>query len=886
MKQQLRTILEYLAAFVVIIILLLSIVGVVVVKFYGDELQTYVMDQINERLDSKAQVDEVSVKVFHKFPNTSLVLKNVVIWSSHNCNILEFEEPGADTLLTAESVSVSFNLLGMIRKKFEIRQIEIRQGSLQLLTDSQGEGNYSMLKEQEKKEDRENAVDISQLRISGFNILMVNLAKQIHAEAKLDYLDLNGRFAKRNTQIKGSLKGYLEEISNKGILYGSQRDVEVRLNMDFQDSIFTVNDGQLQIDRIVADVDGMITVHRGTGVELSLIAAARNLEIHEVLDLLPRETSKSVQEIRGNGILQLYTKISGMVSSTLTPSIEADFQTTNANLSWERLPFSLKNLKLSGSYSNGNKFNPESTRLTIESISTSIGRDHFSGRGQINNLLDPNFSLELKGDLHPEQWLSWYPGIPIDQAEGSVITDVSIAGAFDRKRPSGEKFTAFEISGGIALEDVLVRLTPEGVPFSKLNGSVNIENDFWEPSFTGNFGSSDFNIAGTGLNLISYLLKESELMASATFRADRLDLQEVLDQLPRDGSGKQKAIRFPENLNLRLEVIINDFVKEKLVAENVRGIALYDTPFFYVDSLTMQTMGGTMRGSFGMVQDSEKDIFANVDADLYSLDIQELFEAFNNFGQKQLTHEHLKGSISGTSVFSADFDSSFSIQPPSIQSESDIIIREGELNNFAPIMALSRFIEIEELQNIRFNTLENTILINNSQVIIPVMDIKSNAMDLSASGIHHFNNQYDYRFRLKLSDLLYGKARRSENSEFVIAEDESDTRILFLKMYDDGSGAKVEVDREKAAKKIREDLRNERSELKKILNEELGLFKHDDEIGKKQEEEGETFRFEFSDEPDTTTIKKVGAEKGRRRKRKEKTDTLQNKPATKFVIDE
>jgi len=885
MKKKLRSILEYLAAFVVIVLLLLTIVGVVVVKFYGDELQEYVMEQINQRLDTRAQVDEISVKVFHKFPNTSLVLENVVLWSSHNCNILEFKELGADTLLTAESVSLSFNLLAMMRKKFKIRQVEIRQGSLQILTDSQGEGNYRMLKTQEKKEG-ESEVDISQLRISGFDILMVNLAKQINAEARLDALEFNGRFTRGNTQIKGSVKASLEEISNKGILYASQRDVEARLNMDVQDSVFTVNAGQLRIDRIVADVDGMITVHRGRGVELGLIAAARDLEIHQVLDLLPSQQSKALQEIRGNGILQLYTRISGMVTSTKTPSIEADFQTTNANLFWERLPFSVKNLNLSGSYSNGGQFNPVTTRLTLESISAVIGKDHFSGLGHIYNFFDPDFSFHLKGDLHPEQWLTWYPSIPFDQVDGSVITDIKVKGSYDRQKPKGEKFLSFDVSGGLALEDVLLRITPEGTPFTGLNGSVQIDNDFWEPSFSGNFGSSDFKIAGTGLNLISYLLKKETLVASASFRSNFLDLQEILDQLPRDSSGKKETINFPDNLDLRLDFIINDFKKDKLLAENVRGIALFDSPFFHVDSLTMQSMGGSARGSFGMIQDTERSIFSNVNANLYNLDIRNLFEAFNNFGQKQLTHEHLKGTMNGTTIFSAQFDSTFSILPESILGESDIIIRDGELNNFAPIMALSRFVDLEELQNIRFTALENTILIKDSQVTIPVMDISSNAMDLSASGTHYFNNHYDYRLKLKLSDLLYGKARRSKNSEFVVAEDENDTRTLFLKIYDEGSGAKVDIDKEKAANKIREDLKEEGSALKRLLNEELGLFKHNDELEKKPKDGGEALRFEFSEDTDPKTDQKIQKGKRKKRRRKEKNDTIQNKPATKFVIDE
>jgi len=654
--------------------------------------------------------------------------------------------------------------------------------------------------------------------------------------------------------------------------------------------VLTIRAGHLQIDRITADVDGRLHLHPGSGVELNLVAAARDLEIHEVLDLLPRELSIPLEEIRGSGILQVYTRVTGMATSTLTPGIEADFETSDANLFWERVPFSLKNLNLTGKYSNGGEFNPVTTSLTIESISAVIGQDHLSGRGQIHNFLDPDFSFELKGDIHPEQWIMWYEAIPVHQASGTVISDVKVSGSYDRLKPPGEKFLAFDISGGIALEDVMVQISGEGIPFSELNGSVHIDNDFWEPSFSGRFGKSDFAISGTGLNLISFLLEgDDNLVASATFRSNHFDLREVIDQLHRDSAGGKAIVIFPEKLDLRLEFVINDFVKDLLVAKNVRGIALYDDPFFHVDSLTMQTMDGTLRGSFGVVQDTEGNIFSSVEASLHNLDIQELFEAFNNFGQKQLTHEHLRGSISGTSVFSAEFDPAFSILSESILSESDITIQDGELNSFAPIMALSRFIDVSELTNIRFSTLENTILIKNSRVIIPVMDILSNALNLSASGTHDFNNLYDYRIKLKLSELLYSKARRAGSREFEIAQDESDTRTLFLKIYDNGSGSTVEMDREKAARKIREDKKNKKIELKKILNEELGLFKHDVEIIREEDradEEEETFKFDFSDESDTVSAGNGSNEKGRKRKNRLKSDTLQNKPAAEFVIDE
>jgi hypothetical protein len=890
MKKRFRIILEYLSAFVLIVMLLLAIAGVVVVKFYGDDLKTFVMDQINHRLDSKVDVDEIAVKVFQKFPNTSIQLKNVTVWSTNNFNTRDFNGPGADTLLSATNINVTFNLLGLIRKKYNIRQLEIREGILHLYTDLDGEVNYKIFSGNDRKQKEVSPVNLSSLRITDFSLLLNNQVKQLTSTGTLKRIDLNGRFSKRNTQLKGSLSGWLGEISNQDILYASNRELEAELNLDVQDSLYTIKSGQLQLDRIVADMDGHFILHRGEGVEMELFAAARNLEIHEVLDLLPSEISKPLQGIKGNGILQLSSKITGMVSSTLAPKIEADFQTSNANLSWDRLPFSLKNLTLNGSYSNGGEFNPVTTSLVIESLSAEVGSDHLSLNGRIHNFYDPDFAFKLKGDIHPEQWLRWYEQIPLNKAKGTIYSDINVSGSYDRLKPKGQKFLAFDFAGGLSLEEVGFRIHKDDTPFTNLNGTIHIENDFWEPSLSGSFGNSDFTFSGSGLNLLSYLMKKDEpLVASATLHTNKLDLQELITSFSRADKKRDGSILFPDRLKLKLDFVVSEFTMQRFEAKHVRGVATYDSPVLLVDSLTMQTMDGTLTGDYKMTQGDRGDIFVNVNSSLYNLDIKRLFYSFKNFGQDQITDEHLKGTISGNSLFSADFDSTFSIRKESILSENTVSIQNGELNSFSPILALSRFIEVEELQNIQFETLENNILIKEGQVIIPSMEIHTNALNMSASGIHEFNNHYDYRLKLKLSELLYSKARGARNSEFIIAEDESDTRVLFLKVYNNGSGAQVERDREKTAEKIRSDLNQEKTELKKILNEELGLFKRDSTIVEAedpQKDTEESFTFEFSEKQDSSGVVDTKKKKGRWRKKKVEKDSIENKPAVEFVIDE
>jgi len=888
--RRIRIILEYAVAFMLIALLLFSIISVVVVKFYGEDLQTYVSQEINTRLDSKVHVDEMAVRVFRKFPLVTIELQDMTIWSSHNFSTREFAETGADTLLTAGTVNLSFNPISLIRKTYNIKQLEIKDGVLHLYTDPSGESNYRLLSAGSGKQGSRQKIDLGQLKVSNFLIILHNKAKQLVSSGVLEQMQLNGRFSRRNTQIRGDLKGNLDMISNKGILYASERGVRAKINLDANDSVYILNAGQLQIDRIVADTDGRFIVSPGGGVKMDLYATARDLSIHEALDLLPGNMTGPLKGIRGSGVMQLYTRVTGVASSTRTPLIVADFQTSHANLNWDRVPFSVRNLNITGSYTNGGKFNPVTTSLQVETISATIGDDHFSGKGSIRNFYEPDFTLELNGDIHPGQWIKWYKTTPFREGDGIIHSNLRVAGCYDRLKPRGEKLIAFDIAGDVRFEDLMLRLTDKDGSLSDLNGSIHIQNDFWEPSLSGQFGRSDFTLSGTGLNLISFLIgRNEELVASVTLRSDRLDLQEILDHLPGSGPDEETTVHFPGDLNLRLDFMIDEFSKGKLSARDVCGIALYDAPFLRIDSLRMETMDGSLGGQFAMIQDHEGIIHTNVSADLEHLDIHQLFLAFNNFGQSQITHEHLGGIISGTSVFSASFSDDFTILTETILSENNLIVTEGELNGFKPILALSRFIEVEELQNIRFQTLENTILIKDNRVVIPAMDIHSNALNLSASGSHGFDHRFDYRLKLLLSELLYNKAKKSKNAEFSIAADASDTRTLFLKIHDEGSGTVVEVDRERAAEKIRNDLRAEKTELKSILNQELGLFRNDEEVRKiqsGQDERQELFRFDFSGEADTAPVSLPVREKERWWRKGLKADSVQTKPAERFVIDE
>ncbi|MEZ5069965.1 MAG: AsmA-like C-terminal region-containing protein [Bacteroidales bacterium] len=820
---------------------------------YGEELQEFTLNEINRRIDTRIDVGE-RIRPFQSFPYSSVVLEDVTLWSSHNFQAREFGMAGADTLLHARSLTLQVSPWGLLRKRFKFRKMDITNGKIHLLTDQSGEVNYRISDRPEKEGRSRQNVEIGQFRLSGFDVLVWNRNKQLLASGRIDRLDFHGKLSKRQSLLRAELDGMLREITNKGIPYASQRQVQAKLAMQVRDSDYQIKNAQVQIDRFLADVEGSLRANETHGFQAQLEASARNLEIHEVLDLLPAVLSNPMADLKGNGILELDARIEGPVSATESPRIEASFQTQKASLQWDKLPFPVKKMRLEGVYSNGGGFSPVSTTLTISTLEAQFGEDRISASGHIRNFFEPDFQIRFRGASDMNQWIEWLQKGPFAKGQGALISDLDVQGRFTRSENGPSHLTALDVNGQLGLEDIDLTLRNSGARIENLRGQLRIENDAWKPEVRGQLEGSEFELKGSGLNLISYLLgKEDLLLASMSLHAKRLDLKQCLaavapsEKKPR--GGPSKAVRFPKNIGLNLDFVADEFLYDRFQADHLRGRMTYEHPSLRLVSLRMQSMEGSMEGGLMLEQRTDLSMGGDLEARLDGIDIRQLFYAFHNFGQDELTHEHLNGRISGNSRLHMELDSTFRILTPSLISENKIIIRDGELNQFSPLHALSRFIEVEELNAIRFHTLENTILIRDNQIIIPAMDVRSNALDLSASGIHRFDKTYDYRIQLKLSDLLYKKAK---TSEFEVAEDAADKRVLFLQIVEEGTGARVEIDRERTREKIRSDMKEEKQNLKSILNEELGLYKRDSTIRNKEEDrEPAPFRMEFGDEEET-----------------------------------
>lgn len=104
-----------------------------------------------------------------------------------------------------------------------------------------------------------------------------------------------------------------------------------------------------------------------------------------------------------------------------------------------------------------------------------------------------------------------------------------------------------------------------------------------------------------------------------------------------------------------------------------------------------------------------------------------------------------------------------------IYAAATISITNGQLKNFSPLESLSRFIKLDDLKDIQFKSLKNTIEIKNRIITMPKMEINSSAINISMSGSHDFDNNVDYHFIVDLDEIRakkqIHKILRTKNSE-------------------------------------------------------------------------------------------------------------------------
>ncbi|MGC9341385.1 MAG: AsmA-like C-terminal region-containing protein, partial [Bacteroidales bacterium] len=659
----------------------------------------------------------------------------------------------------------------------------------------------------------------------------------------------------------------LHDFSRNGFRYANNFDVSLKLVLEVKDSLANIKKGEVILNTINLDTRGNILLGKYPGLDLRL--ESRNIHIATLLSSFPEDWRNKIP-FKAQGRGDLAVKVKGPISKTQVPGIDAVYVLRLNQISLEKEDF--RNIRLKGNYSNGSKRRPSTAEINIEKYRIRDRNSDIEGSLNIENLVNPLISLKMAGTVDAGKLSDWLLKEQGVELKGNLLPDLILrTRASSFKEVKLKNLSSAGLSGEVGFSDLSFS-SPRIKEVKDMNGKVTFAGDSWFPNLSVNYEDINLEIKAQLDYVLNYLTGESQVLwVNAIAKSEKLDLSKILQKRDRDkaGNGSKKAFSLPRKVAGKISFEISEFNTSKIYASNIRGDLHYRSGRLDLREVDMNTMEGNIKGQASMMQSEKGEFYLTTSNNLNHINIQQLFTGFNNFGQDNLRAEHLGGYLSGSVDFNSIFDSTFTIQKNNIFTDANLIIRSGELIDFEPAEKLSRFVELEELEHIRFSELKNSVLIQNNQMTIPEMDIQSNAFNIKASGIHNFSGKFDYKLKILLSEILTKKSGK-KYEEFYVLEDNR-RASLYLSIYGTAEDYKIKYDKEEAISAIKEDIKKEKTNLKTILNEEFGWFRKDS-VQDKKLKTGDEPEFILEWEDDSVTTPNVEKRGIFNKKKKKKED--------------
>ncbi|MEO8147032.1 MAG: AsmA-like C-terminal region-containing protein [Bacteroidia bacterium] len=827
--------------FITLIILgSLLLLGVGTSVLFGDKIIEHVIGEVNKNLNTKVEVKQVSFSIIRKFPNAAIELQNVYAAPAKPF-------AGKDTLLYADKIYLLFDLFDVLRGNYDLKKVQVENATVQMITDTKGNKSFDVWKNDSTQKNKNNfQLNFDEVSFKNVQFVYRDFKQQKFYGMQLEDTHMNGKFGDASYQLKmnGDVYVYKTRLGNEDYITLKKAKLNFNLKVDNVNNVYVFEPSTLQLEGLKLGVQGRIR-YLAEQTEIDLSLNGKDADIISLLSIIPKSDLGALSDYDAKGSVTFNAKISGAIAAHQSPVVAINFSTKNSELTPPHASATLKNISFSGFFTNKKSTANGVNYLSLKNVKADLEGQKLSANFEMENSVKPFINMMMDGNFDLKKLAEFYKPDTLSNIEGTLLINAAFKGQIGNA-------ATYSSSGTAQFQKVNFELKQSPTSFKKFSSTFILkDNELQVDRLSGNVAGSDFRVNGVIDNIFDYIFLDNQtLNIDADFLSNKINLDEIITK----GDSKNDTaggIHFSPNLNCNMIVSVGELDYKKFSARRINGSVTLEDGVLHTNSLNMQTMDGSVNLQ-GSIDASRGDsILILYNANVTQLNITKAFEEMGNFGQTTITDKNLKGKVTATVQFASVWSRQLAINTNSIYSKCDITIENGELINFEPMLALGRYVKGSDLRNIKFETLHNIIEIKNKKLIIPVMDIRSTAVNLTASGTHSFDNMVDYKIKMELSQLLNKKVR-DFNTEFGIIEDDGLGRWkLYLSMKGNLSNPKFAYDKKGVQENIAQQAKQEKQTMKVVLNKEFGWFKKDSTIAKQnqqQQKKKEEIQIEYEED--------------------------------------
>ncbi len=850
----------------------LIVASLILSYVYRDTITNFVTQELLSQVNGEVTVEKIDISFLQSFPDVSIQLYSVLAKSTDGFSRTQFTH-NCDTALYAKQLSLGFNIFDFFNQRYIVQNIQLNTARVLYVTDKQGNHNWNFIKPSTDTATNY-FIDLSKIALYESEIILHLLPQQLYAHQQAEELLVEGDFFSDTVRcaVEGDL--YSKFVELNGAVYARNYNIQLQTNI-------AINDENISIEKLSAQLPFLNCEASAKISTKTYIDANYTVHIPSFQRLQPELPKAVIAEIARyaiDGTIDVRGWCKGSITGKSLPAIEANVacEKGQLNIETEPLQFSFKTTVKTSDLGDVTKY-----QLGKTDFDATLKNSTANGTVTVSNLKDVIVNLQAQttidiADVTLFAKNDW-------TLEGIVKGNVNYKGSLlEFANITPDFFAKNTLSAQLQAESVtFVENEKSPFAFSKIDGKFNVQNTDIQiiDTLSGNLQNSNFFINGTAKNILPYLLckNQSASFSEGVVQLGTLNIKPLADYInaqPATNSSSKFSvgiILIAQNLlfdniqlknvhtklnygneELNLAAFSAQSVKyDKANLTNVKTELTYTNDVAQLSMLTAETaqydnyvlkklttkllyeknslqlqntkctfLNGTYEGQTQLTFNADATTHCRAEGSLKNMPIREIMNTFNNFDQTFLQAEQINGIATADFTLTMKLDKNNNVDYSTLQLQSKINVKNGEISNFAPFVEMGRKLKVEEFKNVTFTQIENTLTIKHDTVHIPRMDIKTNAFEMKFSGTHAItDNQFKYFMTLYLQKTLTNMfQKRNKTEEFGEIEQNTDGNILLpLKLFGTPEKFHIDYDFKTTITNVKQGVEQQRNEWRTIL---------------------------------------------------------------------
>ena len=748
------------------LLILLSLGGWFYLNRHKAEIIRYVKTESAKSLNGDLSIGDISASLFHTFPQVSVAMDDVrlrdSLWVRHHHD-----------LLYARKAYASLDIFQLVTGHLRLSKIILENAAIYIYTDSTGYSNTSVF----RKKPAPQKETLQQKHYPNVELRNASLVVEKKNKHKFFSFDISRLLCKiKTTEDQPALDMDINlSVRVKTLIFNPEKGsfIEGKTVQGKFKARFNPHSKILEFDKIKLEIDKQVFAATGKFF-LAEVPALFNISLQTENLVFKKAVSFLSKNIRSklslydvsDEITSLKCSLDATDTSYRTPLIHLTIKVHNRSV---HTPLTdLEKASFTGVFTNesvkGRGHDDENSILSFTGIDGNWQDMKFHSDSMIiRNLIHPAMSCNIKSGFRLEALNNFFADETILFSRGRGNINLQYHGPITQ-----ESDIPKNLNGSLLLDSASFTYLPRDFEMNNGKGKIRFSGpDMFIDDLRVNTGSTDLLMNGSMKNLFSLMDKDDKkIHLDWNIRSNKINLNDFtsfLKKRSRSVAVKKKKVLLSETLShitrlletssMELNVQARQFAYKKFTATDLRTSMDLNDDAINLKTIRFSHAGGSVQAQGDLRNELSSNPFS-FKARLIQLDLSQVLDAFNNFGQKALNGKNIQGMLSADVNLKGELTQKLQLIPDSTRGQIDFNLHQGRLVHFEPLQKISQTVfKNRNFSDIRFADLHDLFIVKGNSITINRMEIRSTLITMFVEGEYHMKNGADLSIQVPLSNL-------------------------------------------------------------------------------------------------------------------------------------